>query len=95
MLGGHVIVEIDRCDRTLGDARTAIDALIGVDEHLDPGEAGATFGSGNLSEFIERDGTNDAVTRAHVDACAVTCSDALLGNDIGHVPVLSTGRSTS
>ena len=87
MFGGHIIVEIDRRDRTFGDARTAVDALVRVDEHLDPGEACATFGSGNLSEFIERDGTNDAVTRAHVDACAVTGSDALLSNDVGHVPV--------
>jgi len=38
MFGGHVTVEIDRCDGAFGNARTEVDALVGVDEHLDARE---------------------------------------------------------
>ncbi len=84
VFGGHVVVEIDRCHGTLGDARAAVDALIGIDEHLDAGEAGAAFAFRNRSQLVERDGANDAVAGADVDACGVTGSDALLGDDVGH-----------
>lgn len=94
MFGGHVIIEIDRCDRAFGDARAAVDAFIGIDEHLDPGEACAALGLGNLSKFVERDRANDAVTRTDVDACAVAGTNALLGNDVGHASTLSTDRAT-
>lgn len=85
MFGGHVIVEIDRGYGTLGNARAAIDALIGIDEHLDPGKARTAFALGDLPQLFERDRANDAVAWAHVDARGVTGSNALRSDDVGHV----------
>jgi hypothetical protein len=48
VFGRHVVVEIDRGDGTLGNARAAVDALIGIDEHLDSGEACAALALWNL-----------------------------------------------
>lgn len=84
MFGGHVIVEIDRGHGTFGNARAAIDALIGIDEHLDPGEARAAFALRDLPQLFKRDRTDDAVAGAYVDARGVTGCDALLRDDVGH-----------
>jgi len=94
MLGGHVVVEMDRGDGTFGDARAAIDALIGIDEHLDAGEAAAAFALWNLSQLVERDRANDAVAGADVDARGVTRSNALLGDDVGHALAWITDRAS-
>src|SRR5262249_32648164 len=44
VLGRNVIIEIDRGDRALRFARAAVDAFVGIHEHLDPGKAAAAFG---------------------------------------------------
>jgi hypothetical protein len=94
VFGGHVIIEIDRGDRALGDARATVDAFIGVDEHLDPWEASAALTLGNLSQFVEGDGTHDAIARANVHACGVTRANALLSNDVGHAKSNSIDRAS-
>ncbi|HEY6034347.1 MAG TPA: hypothetical protein VIV58_08810, partial [Kofleriaceae bacterium] len=59
---------VDRSNGALGDARTAVDAVVRVDEHLDTWELFATFGSGHLTELVQRHRPEDAVTGTNVDA---------------------------
>ena len=42
-LGGHIVIQIDRRDRALRFARTAVDAFVRIDEHLDAREAAAAL----------------------------------------------------
>ena len=88
-----VIVEIDRRGRAFGNAGAAVDALVGVDEHLDPGEAGSALGGWHLPYLIERDRADDALARTDVHAAGVTRSNALLGDHVRHAPWKSTGRA--
>ena len=54
MLGGHIVLVIDRRLRALGDARTAVDALVGVDEQLHAGERAAALGRRHGAQLVER-----------------------------------------
>lgn len=44
-----VVIEIDGRDRTFGYAGAAVDALVRIDEHLDPGEALSTLAVWNCA----------------------------------------------
>lgn len=55
VLARHVVIEVDRGNRALGGARPAVDALVGVDEHLDAGEVLAALGGGHRAELVERE----------------------------------------
>lgn len=91
MFCGHIVVEIDRRNGTLGDACPAIGTFIGIDEHLDPGEARASFVFGHLAKFVEGNRTDDAIARTNIDARGVTGADAFLGDDVCHAQIESSG----
>ena len=74
----------DRVGGTFREARAAVDALVGIDEHLDARQPLATLRRRDGAELVERDRAEDAVARADVDARAVACTDALLGDHVGH-----------
>ena len=84
MFCGHIVVEIDRRHRAFGDARSAVDAFVWIDEHLDPGEAAAALAVWNRAQLIERNRSDDAVAWTDVDACGVACADALLSDHVCH-----------
>jgi hypothetical protein len=88
-----VVIEIDRSDGALGHARAAVDAFIGIDEHLDPGELARSLVEGNLAKLIERNGADDAVARADVDAGGIAGADAFLGDHMCHGQETSTERA--
>jgi hypothetical protein len=93
MLVGEVVIEINRSDGALSHARAAVDAFIGIDEHLDPGELARSLVEGHLAKLIERDGPDDAIARADVDAGGIAGADAFLGDHVCHGPGMSTGRA--
>ena len=84
VLRGYLVVEVDRRDGAFGFACTAVDAFVGIDEHLDPREPAAAFGRRDLPQLIERHGSKDALARANVDARGVARTNALLGDHVGH-----------
>jgi hypothetical protein len=85
MLVGDVVIEINRSRGALGHARTAVDALIGIDEHLDAWEPGRSLVDGDLAKLIERNGPDDAIAWADVDAGGIAGADAFLGDHMCHV----------
>src|SRR5437868_7901587 len=68
MLGGDGVVEVDCGRRAFDFAGAAVDAFIWVDEHLDAVELATALGGRDLPELIERNGAEDAVAGADVDA---------------------------
>ena len=66
------------------DAGAAVDALVRIDEHLDPGESLAAFAGRNGAELFEGDRSDDAVAGADIDAAGVARADALLGDHVCH-----------
>src|SRR5215475_4009684 len=95
MLGRDLVVEVDRGDRTCGLARAAVDALVGVDEHLDAGEAVAALGGRDAAELVEWYRAHDAVAWADVDAGGIAGADALLGDHVRHAGWKSMARALS
>src|SRR5215510_14499327 len=72
VLGGHVVIEVDRGDRAFCDAGAAVDALVRIDVELDAGRL-------VRAQLVDRQRADDAVARTDVDARRVTRPDALLG----------------
>jgi hypothetical protein len=93
MFCGDVVVEVDRRNRALGDARATVDALVRIDEHLDAGESRAALAERDGTELVQWHRADDAVAGTDVDARGVTRADTFLGDDVGHVHVTSTHRA--
>ena len=72
---GNVVIEIDRRNRALRFTGAAVDAFVGIDEHLDPRETAAALGRRNLPQLIERNWPDDAVAWADVDARGIARAD--------------------
>ncbi len=84
MLRRHVVIEIDRSDRTLRLARATVDALVRIDIHLDLGEPFASLGWRDGAQLIEWYWPDDAVAGAHVDTACIAGADALLSDHVCH-----------
>jgi hypothetical protein len=80
----NIGVEIDRVDRAFGNACSAIDALVGIDEHLNARKPCPSLGLGNRAQLLEWNRADDAVARTNIDALGVTGSDALFRDDVTH-----------
>lgn len=93
MLGGYVIIEIDRRLGALGNASTAVDALIGVDKELQTGEYGLSIVGRDRADVIDRNRAEDAVAGADIDAAGIAGTGALLGDHVGHDPPWSSARA--
>jgi hypothetical protein len=93
MFRRDTVLEIDRGNGTFSHACRAADALVWIDEHLDPREALSTFGFGNRTNLIDGNWSHDAVDWADVDANGVAGPGAFLGDHVGHAGDRSTRRA--